>query len=366
MKICFRSVAIIVLGIGLVSCGKKAPPEEPVAGNEAVSVAVTEAPVNLEAPPVIKFESDTCDFGPTSLVQKVNGTFLFTNAGASDLKVGKLEVFCGCTIAALKPENGILKPGEKGELTFSLDVSRRLGQLSKDIVVPSNDPKNPKVPLKIKINILQTIDFHPVAINFGRIRQDKATNAVVRVKRVDGKKLVIRRAESTIESIDVKVEPVDDAEGNKAVLLIKVAADSQPGTFSGSVFVFVDDSKQPSVTIPVNGQVQGEVSVTPERLFWVITDPKNFPGEDPPLMTTRKILIEATAPDKPLEIKNAMSTIKGLSLEVVTKVPGTKFELVAKLSAPPKESESGVITFETNATTQPTVTVPVTINVPAR
>ena len=81
------------------------------------------------------------------------------------------------------------------------------------------------------------------------------------------------------------------------------------------------------------------------------------------LMTTRKVTIEATSDGKPLEVKNATSNLKDLTLEVVIKEKGKKYEVVAKLAEPPKDSETGVITFETNMASQQKVVVPVTINV---
>lgn len=358
MKKIFLAVVACVCMAGFVARADDMPkadvPAEPA------------APAKAEGAPIIKFEKDTFDFGTTSQVQSVTGTFVFTNSGASDLKVEKPKPSCGCTVAGVKPEGGILKPGEKGELTFSLNVGHARGQLSKSITVPSNDPKNPNVSLKIMVNVKQVIEFSPAAINLGDMRQGKTTNVVVEVKRVDGKKLAINRAEGSVKSVHVKVEPVESSEGTTAKLLIEVVADDKPRRFFDSVNMYTDDAPQPAAIIPVTGRVVGEVSITPEGLFWGIPDAKNFPGPNPAVMTTRKVQVEATAPDKPLEIKNAATDIKDLSLEVVTKEQGKKYELVAKLSAPPKESLTGVITFETNAAGQSKVTIPVTINVMKR
>ena len=133
--------------------------------------------------------------------------------------------------------------------------------------------------------------------------------------------------------------------------------------FYEQVRLFADASQQPSVSIPVSGRVVGELSVTPEGLFWGITNPKDFPGPNPVLMTTRKVMVEATGPDKTVQIKNATCSLKDVTIEVVEKEKGKKYELIAKLNEAPKDSEAGAITFETNLASQPKVTVPVTINV---
>ncbi len=55
--------------------------------------------------------------------------------------------------------------------------------------------------------------------------------------------------------------------------------------------------------------------------------------------------------------------MKDLSLDLVTKDAGKSYVVVAKFAAIPKQSMQGVITFETNASSQPTVSVPVTVTV---
>ena len=50
-------------------------------------------------------------------------------------------------------------------------------------------------------------------------------------------------------------------------------------------------------------------------------------------------------------------------MSVVAVETGGVYQVVARLSEPPKETESGTISFETNRASQPTVLVPVTINV---
>src|SRR5271156_6599627 len=85
----------------------------------------------------LQFDKTVYDFGPTSLVDSVTGTFTFQNAGVGDLKIEKPQPSCGCTVASVKPD--LLKPGEKGELVFTVRVAGQRGMLEKHITVPSND-----------------------------------------------------------------------------------------------------------------------------------------------------------------------------------------------------------------------------------
>ena len=125
----------------------------------------------------------------------------------------------------------------------------------------------------------------------------------------------------------------------------------------------MDDAEQPTATIYVIGQLMGDVNVTPEALYWGVTDPEHWPGSFPETMTTRRVNITSGQSEKPLEIKNVTSSLKELSLELVPQEKGKTYTLVAKLTEAPKESTRGTISFDTNIPSQPKIVVPVMVNV---
>ena len=75
---------------------------------------------------------------------------------------------CGCTVASVKPD--VLKPGDKGELVFTINVSHG-GKIEKYITVPSNDTATPSVRLTIKADVKKSIEISPTAINLGDLRR---------------------------------------------------------------------------------------------------------------------------------------------------------------------------------------------------
>src|SRR2546422_5920632 len=58
--------------------------------------------LGLLAAPKIEFDRMVYDFGKTSLVDKVSGTFTFQNTGDEVLKVGEPKPSCGCTVAQIE------------------------------------------------------------------------------------------------------------------------------------------------------------------------------------------------------------------------------------------------------------------------
>src|SRR6476619_1745054 len=89
----------------------------------AISAGLISGLARGEGTPKIQFDQTVYDFGKTSQVERVTGTFTFKNAGDGVLKINKPTTSCGCTVASLKSD--VLQPGEKGELTFTLNLGDR-------------------------------------------------------------------------------------------------------------------------------------------------------------------------------------------------------------------------------------------------
>jgi hypothetical protein len=300
--------------------------------------------------PKIKFDQLMYDFGKTSQVERVEGKFTFQNVGDADLKMGKPSTSCGCTVAGVKPE--VLKPGEKGELAFTLSLGKSKAVLQKQITVDSNDPDSPKTVLTVKADYTPLFEVNPVSFYFN-LRKGETTNVVARVTRTDGKPFAVAKVKPTQSWIEAKAEP--DANDKTVKITATLKPEGSPRYFTELINVFTDESEQPAFAVTFSGRLLGDLVVTPESLYWPVTDPEKA-------QTTRRIIIKSSLPSK-LEVKNVTSTMKDLNVEAVPKEDGKTLELVAKLTSVPTATTNALIRFETNIPSQPTVQVPVWINV---
>lgn len=320
----------------------------------------TEPQAVASGKPKIVFDKTVYDFGTTSMVQSLVGTFTFSNAGTGELKLEKPSVSCGCTVASVKPD--VLKPGEKGELVFTLNVAGIRGHTEKLITVPSNDPDNPQVRLILKADVKQLFEANPSQVLIGDLPQGSRTNLTIQIRRTDGQKLVITKTETSGSAVKAELQPVENAP-DQMQLVVTVDGQGAPRRLSEWVRLYADEASSPTLHISLYGRLIGDITLTPEALFWGIPYVENWPGPQPDLMTTRRLVVAVTKPDVKLEVKNPTCNLAGMQLEVQPVEPGRSVAIVAKLTEPPKESQRGVISFETNLPTNPRVEVPVTINV---
>lgn len=312
--------------------------------------------------PTIQFEQTVYDFGKTSQVTSVSGVFKFKNTGDGVLKVEPPKPSCGgCTVAELKPDT--LQPGETGELAFTLHLGQVKAQLDKQIVVRSNDPKTPEVSLSIKADYTPLYDINPLTLTPNLAFGVDETAQFTTLTRTDGKALGQLKFVTSKPWITAAVEPDAEAEGNSARIRVVIQREGAPRRFSEFVQVSAAGSTNPPVaSIYVFGQVLGEISISPEALYWSVTPAAKAASERAEAQVLRRLTIRS-AEGKAIELKNPQSSIKGINLELASKEGGKMYELLARLDEVPASTVSGNVSFETSVAAQPRVEVPVIINV---
>jgi hypothetical protein len=310
--------------------------------------------------PKIQFDKTVYDFGKTSLVHQVAGTFIFTNVGDGVLTLEKPTTSCGCTVANLK--TNALQPGERGELAFTLNVGPNRANLQKHITVTSNDPKNPKSDLTVQVEYIPIFDLAPPSFYLDNFRVGNSTNLSVSVNRTDGKKLVISKLEPSKPWIVAKLEAAKTNE-QSGQISISVTPDGDPRRFYENVRVFTEDEKEQPVIVSVQGRLVGEVSFTPESMYWMIGPQSLENGKIREGYANQRLIVSATAPGKTITITNLTCSLKEIKLELKPLEKGRSYEVMAKLTDVPLSTITGTITFETDAPKQAKVSVPLTVNV---
>jgi hypothetical protein len=311
--------------------------------------------------PKIQFDRTLYDFGKTSQVAAVTGVFKFKNVGDGVLKLEPPKPSCGCTVAELKPDT--LQPGEAGELPFTLHLGQAKAQFEKHIAVKSNDPVTPEVSLTIKADYTPLYDLNPLAVSPLLAFGVNDTTQFTTLTRTDGKPLRILRLDASKPWIKATVEPGAKPDEATARIRIAIQREGTPRRFNEYVQVYADgQSNAPVSSIYVYGQMLGEVSLSPEALYWSIPVAAGETLERPEALILRRVTIRS-AEGRAMELKNPQSTIKGLKVELVPKEAGKVYELVARLDELPAGTVNGNVSFETSVAAQPRIEVPVIVNV---
>ena len=311
--------------------------------------------------PKIQFDSLVYDFGKTSQVATVSGSFKFRNVGDAVLKLEPPKPSCGCTIAELKPDT--LPPGATGELPFTLHLGQTKAQFEKHIAVRSNDPVTPEVSLVIKADYTPLFELTPNTLALRLPFGESETNQTTVLSRADGKPLHIVKLEASKPWITATVETGQKTDDASARIRVVLRREGSPARINEYLHVFTaEQANIPVASLYISGQVMGEVGLSPEALYWSITDRTQTATERPEAALLRRVTIRS-ATGKPMELKNPQSSIKGIKLELVSKEIGKVYELVARLEEIPASTISGLVSFETSVAAQSRIDVPVIVNV---
>jgi hypothetical protein len=312
--------------------------------------------------PKIQFETNFFDFGRVVGAEPMSGVFKFKNIGDGILKVDPPQPSCDCTDSKVKPDK--LAPGESGEIMYTIKLDHPLnGQ--RNIRVHSNDPDTPNVQLTMQMDYKPLYEVSSATLLMTLPAGKDEAQRSFTVTRVDGKPPAIDRLAASQEWISAATDPAFQGEENTA--RIKVTVRRPPGPPAPiNATLQLWSKTQPSGpvrTVNVAGEILGELAADPPRFYWVIPDLGKSKSDYPEGSLTRKVELRSVL-GNPVEIKSATSNIKGMSVQVVAREPGKRFELVLKFEELPQEFSNGKVTIETSLASLPKLEVPVTVAVP--
>ncbi len=312
--------------------------------------------------PKIQFESTFFDFGHLVAIETTSGVFKFKNVGDGILQVAPPEPSCGCTDARVKPAR--VGPGESGEISYKIKLDHAMDTTQKHIAVHSNDPKTPDVQLTMQLSYMPLYEFSSSELQVTLSAGKDATEGNFIVTRVDDKPLGIDRLTASQDWIstafDSSFAPKDPA------ARVNVTVHRPPGPPAPiDAVVQLWTSNQPAYpvrTIHVTGDVQGEVTATPPKIYWPIPSLGSAIKDYPPQILTKTVELKSMLGNA-VEIKSATSSIKGMSIKIVPKEAGKTFDMVMKFDELPRVFTNGIVTVETSLASIPQLEVPLTIAV---
>ncbi len=122
--------------------------------------------IGLYAEPRIQFKSTEVDFGKMGQNETKIQTLVFKNVGNENLEVKTVRSSCGCTVGELKIKDKLVLPRGTGEIKVTFESRRYIGGVIKNLYVRTNDPKNPRVQIKVKATVKVQPSSSPVLIEY--------------------------------------------------------------------------------------------------------------------------------------------------------------------------------------------------------
>jgi Protein of unknown function (DUF1573) len=311
---------------------------------------------------VIQFETNFCDLGKLIAPGKVSGVFKFKNIGTALLELAQPDTSCGCTVAEVSQDK--LAPGQSGQITYTINLDHATGQVQKEIMVHSNDPKTPEVDLTVALDYTPLYELSPMVLRMALPADKDETHAAFTIVRNDGQPLALEKLVTSQKWVSASLDPSATTQAGSARVDVTVHRPPHPlSTIIANVQLWASNQVDgPVQTMFLSCEIEGELSATPPQIYWVIPDFGNSIANYPTDSLTRTVELKSIL-DKPVTIQTVRSSIKGMSASVTPPQAGKLFTLVLKFADLPQQFTSGNVTIDTSSPFLPELKVPVIVSV---
>ena len=298
-----------------------------------------------DAPQLVVAET-VFDFGAVQRGARVEHTFQLANRGPGTLRIDQVKSTCGCTVAVVSDRD--VAPGGEGRIVVALDTAKLAGRTTKIVTVYTNDPASPVLGLTLAGQVNADVVVSPIPLYLGRIRRgDRVRREVTIVSGEAGAIYSVTHVEHSHPGLRARLEPRTDTPGQR--LVVELDPDMPLGRFSEKLTLHTTSPREPTLTLPVFGSVEGDVVVLPPQITFGTTR-----GEAAPM---RDLYIRNRG-DRPLVVTR-VSVPEPIAYSLSPVEDGVEYKLTLRLreGLRPGKIESAVEIF-TNHPDEPHLVVP--------
>jgi uncharacterized protein DUF1573 len=176
----------------------------------------------------LKFEQTEVELHPSATDANAVAHFKYENVGTNKIHINSVQTSCGCTVASLKSND--VAPGEKGEITATLNIGNRTGMQHKNVTVMTDDPAHPQTVLTLNALIPTLLEVQPIFVFW---KQDEPLQPkVITVKAGKDSPVTKVAVTSSDPEITTKVEAGEEAKQWKINVLPKDKSKLHNGTLT--------------------------------------------------------------------------------------------------------------------------------------
>ncbi len=155
----------------------------------------------------LQFEQPVVEVHPSVTDANAVAHFKYENTGSKIVHISSVQTSCGCTVATLKTND--VAPGDKGDITATLNIGNRTGTQTKAITVNSDDAKHPQIVLTLRAVIPTLLEVQPIFVFWKQDEEMKPK--VITAKAPKDSPVKSITVTSSDPDITTKVEPGEGA-----------------------------------------------------------------------------------------------------------------------------------------------------------
>jgi len=278
------------------------------------------AAANPDNVPVIQVEPAALDMGVVAREGLATGEVKIHNIGKTPLEINQISQSCGCTKGSIDPKRKTVPPGGETIVTVTVDPRRIASfESTKDIYISSNDPKTPRLTVKVTAKIDPEFSVDPKDLNFGDVPKGTVAEKTVLFRQLSDEPMEILELKPMANrGMDMQLSFAKRPEAEWAapnrpeyVITVRLPEDLSPGPLSGTFAIQSTCKRLPSYACTVKANITAFYNIGPSKQLILRSSVR--PGQPSTASTT-------VSSDRPFEIQDLQVTGTGLT---VSSKPGT-------------------------------------------
>ncbi|MEX0791712.1 MAG: DUF1573 domain-containing protein, partial [Pirellulaceae bacterium] len=243
----------------------------------AISTAELARPASdLQDTPTVEVEGgELHEFGKIELGAKGRHTFVLRNVGTAPLTLTKEGTTCKCTVSELA--GGNVAPGESAEVTLEWKAEQYSAHYSQTATIGTNDPKRPKVELRISGSVVKSVALEPNEVRFSRISAGESSKAGVKILAFKDEQIEIvdltfegeHQENYAVSQRPLTTEELQTEGDAKSGYLLEIEV--KPGLPLGAnqqkLKIKTSSEFAPELELPISGNVVGDITVVSTQKF---------------------------------------------------------------------------------------------------
>ena len=183
--------------------------------------------LTLRAAAGLEFEKTEIKHTAGHADTEVAKEFKFKVTGDKTIKITDIATYCSCLKAKTKGDKLEFKPGEEGVVETAFLLGTFEGEVSKQVVVLTDDPAQPEINLSIRMTIPQIFKMEPESLKWDVGEEAKAKTIKMTV--LDEKEIAVTGLVSSRENMAAAFKEVKKGREYEITLTPKTTADPMLG-----------------------------------------------------------------------------------------------------------------------------------------
>ena len=279
----------------------------------------------------------------------VETSIIINNVGDKELAISSARGNCGCITTDIK--NTTIQPGAKGEIRVILDTKGLNGLQHKAVYIDSNDPVTPTAmyPIYFKVNPAG-LAITKRRIDLGMIKSSDGASIDVGIFDNANDKLQVSCL-SHSEYVSASIVKNGYNANENYIMNVAINKDAPIGHFRSAVVVYTNDKLEKRVQIPVEANIIGDITASPDSLFFDINKDGSVNSTHVTIRNNSK---------KTFRVKSIDSPYDYLSVDIVRGASGREYTLTGTIKGEtPVGYTKGMLVVHTDDPEQLEVKIPV-------